>query len=193
MNSTFVGYDEKNTWYNVTLGVGGNFARFSSLYEDEYLLGVFDSIEGNTALYTGGNYCNDLDGTHSGSVRLMEDKTLDFWSHVFEEEHECVNNLIILVPKLCSKEHCLSSRTKSSKTSKSSEPKSTKSSKASKSSMMKPNCDDLSRMNSSKSSKSPEALKCVDFEMELNGKGFSKPISFVLKEVIAMLFFSLAI
>ena len=113
MNSTFVGHDERNTWYNVTLGVGGNFNRFSSVYEDEYLLGVFDSIEGNTALYTGGNYCNDLDGKHSGSVKVMEDKTLDFWTHFLEEEHECVNNLIILVPKLCSKENCLSSRTES--------------------------------------------------------------------------------
>ena len=183
MNNTFVGHDENNVWYNVTLGDGGNFSEFSSVYDDEHsLVGVFNFIEGNNAFYTGGSHCNSSGMNHSGSIQLMENKTLDVWDYIFEEEHDCVNNLIILVPKLCSEEKCLTPRnaivTTSTKSTKLS-----KKSKATKSSKENSNCTAPSRRKSSKSSKSTKASKCVG----PNSKGLTISISLVLELVIGLI------
>ena len=98
-NDTFSGYDVNHRYYDVTLGPGNFYNQNSS--GENYLVGPFDKIIGNTAFYSGGDsrFCGK---SREGSVELIEDSTIQYGTQVsFYEPEKCVYKAVIAVPKVC--------------------------------------------------------------------------------------------
>ena len=171
MHQSFVGYNDDEGWYNVTLDYNETIIHYSSPVSTT-VLGRFQQNSTN-ALYTQGDECNKSNEQNSIRVIVLENETLLDWKHDFLKGYnECVHDLIISVPKLCptKTDYC---RTTERTGRYAKAPRGQKTRKKSEVfNLKKPKCKAAKTMKSTKAPTSPKLSECLDIKFVPNDANY---------------------
>ena len=87
-----------NQAYSFSVIVGETFTETDMRTNSRTLVGNFESFDGNTAVYSGGDYCSATGGPRSAVVELVQSPTVDSVQTFFTQLNDCVVQVEIRVP-----------------------------------------------------------------------------------------------